>query len=129
VPLPGSLRSSPFLPLFSPPSAGYESPSLPSQLHTAVSSADRDLRSRLYESVVLAGGTTQAHGFGQRLLAELRERAPPHAKVRITAPAGRAESAWVGGSILASLSTFGGMWVSRERWLEEGEGAVRVRML
>ena len=129
VSLPGAVRTQPYEVLFNPSLAGLEEPPVPLQLHQGITSADRELRARLYESVVLAGGTTMASGFGQRLLTELRARAPQHTKVKITAPLERESSAWVGGSILASLSTFKNLWISREQWLEEGEAALRVKML
>jgi centractin len=45
-------------------------------------------------------------GFGDRLLNEVRDQAPPNMRIKIYAPPERKFSTWVGGSILASLSTF-----------------------
>ena len=45
-------------------------------------------------------------------------------KVKIVAPPERKYSVWIGGSILASLSTFQSMWISKEEVRErEREGA------
>jgi len=109
--------------------AGLEESSVVQQLNLAIGSADMDLRSTLYENIVLSGGTTLAANFGQRLLKELRQQAPTHTKVKITAPVERINSTWVGGSILASLSTMQGMWISKAQYEETGEGILRVKLM
>ncbi len=43
----------------------------------------------------------------------------PHV-VKVVEHQRRGDLAWVGGSILASLSTFQSMWVSRDEYLEQG---------
>ena len=45
-------------------------------------------------------------GFGDRLLTEIRRLAVKDVKIRIAAPPERKYSTWIGGSILAGLSTF-----------------------
>lgn len=45
-------------------------------------------------------------GFGDRLLAEVKRLALRDMKIKIYAPPERKYSVWIGGSILASLSTF-----------------------
>ncbi len=99
--------------LFDPSLMGSEERPVHDVLLSSVMSADMDLRSTLFSNVVLAGGTTSLPGFGDRLLYEVRSRAPERTRIRISAPPERGESAWVGGSILASLATFKNMWVTR----------------
>jgi len=41
-------------------------------------------------------------------------------KIKIIAPPDRKYSVWIGGSILASLSTFQQMWISKEEYDESG---------
>merc|ERR1711879_898317 len=41
-------------------------------------------------------------------------------KIKIIAPPERKYSVWIGGSILASLSTFQQMWISKEEYDESG---------
>jgi len=51
---------------------------------------------------------------------ELTELAPYGVRVRAVAiPEGK-YSAWIGGSILASLSTFQKMWISKQEYDESG---------
>ena len=59
-------------------------------------------------------------GLDGRLLCEVRAHAPERTRTRMSAPPERKESAWVGGSILASLATFKNMWVSRSDYEEQG---------
>eukprot|EP00593_Proboscia_inermis_P002452 CAMPEP_0171297336 /NCGR_PEP_ID=MMETSP0816-20121228/6110_1 /TAXON_ID=420281 /ORGANISM="Proboscia inermis, Strain CCAP1064/1" /LENGTH=402 /DNA_ID=CAMNT_0011771571 /DNA_START=44 /DNA_END=1252 /DNA_ORIENTATION=+ len=106
--------------LFRPEKIGSEEMGVADVLTNAVMKSDLDLRATLFESVVLAGGSTMFPGFGDRFLHEVRQRAPSHIKIRISAPPERVNSAWAGGSILASLSTFKNMWVSREAYEEHG---------
>lgn len=58
-------------------------------------------------------------GFGDRLLSELKRLAIQDVKIKIYAPPERKYSTWIGGSILASLSTFKKMWVSAEEYQED----------
>lgn len=106
--------------LFDPSLVGSEALPVHDVLLSSVLKSDMDLRSTLFANVVLAGGTTLLPGFGDRLLYEVRQRAPERTRIRISAPPERGESAWVGGSILASLATFKNMWVGRSEYEEYG---------
>ena len=45
-------------------------------------------------------------------------------QVKIVAPPERKYSVWIGGSILASLSTFQNLWCSKQEYDEAGPGIV-----
>lgn len=45
-------------------------------------------------------------------------------QVKIVAPPERKYSVWIGGSILASLSTFQNLWISKQEYDESGPGIV-----
>jgi hypothetical protein len=83
-----------------------------------------ELREALLGSMHLAGGTTCLRGFGARLRDELRRVTPQGARIRISAPASRAHSAWTGGSILASLGTFREALITKAQYDECGAGAL-----
>ncbi|KAL9179280.1 hypothetical protein ACHAXT_008570 [Thalassiosira profunda] len=106
--------------LFDPSLIGSEERPVHDVLLTSILQSDMDLRSTLFSNIVLSGGSTLLPGFGDRLLYEVRSRAPERTRIRISAPPERRESAWVGGSILASLATFKNMWVSRAEYEEYG---------
>ncbi len=63
-------------------------------------------------------------GMVERLQSELSEMVPSSMKVKVVAPAERRFSVWIGGSILASLSTFQQQWISREEYDECGASIV-----
>merc|ERR1712096_295323 len=50
--------------------------------------------------------------------------APSTMKIKIIAPPERKYSVWIGGSILASLSTFQQMWISKQEYDESGPSIV-----
>merc|ERR1712200_310165 len=51
---------------------------------------------------------------------EITALAPSTIKIKIIAPPERKYSVWIGGSILASLSTFQQMWISKQEYDECG---------
>ena len=65
-----------------------------------------DLRKSLFGNIVLSGGATLTKGFGDRLLHEVQRLAVKDMRIKIFAPPERKYSTWIGGSILAGLSTF-----------------------
>merc|ERR1712096_518731 len=75
---------------------------------------DIDIRKDLYANTVLSGGTTMFPGIADRMQKEITALAPPTMKIKIIAPPERKYSVWIGGSILASLSTFQQMWITKQ---------------
>ncbi|XP_014603352.1 PREDICTED: actin-3, muscle-specific-like [Polistes canadensis] len=59
-----------------------------------------------------------------RMQKEITALAPSTIKIKIIAPPERKYSVWIGGSILASLSTFQQMWISKQEYDESGPGIV-----
>merc|ERR1719447_448549 len=55
---------------------------------------------------------------------EITALAPSTMKIKIIAPPERKYSVWIGGSILASLSTFQQMWISKQEYDESGPSIV-----
>ncbi|KAI8908125.1 hypothetical protein PhCBS80983_g04564 [Powellomyces hirtus] len=107
--------------LFQPDLIGLEFPGVHQLVVDSINKADMDLRKHLFGNIVLSGGTTLTRGFGDRLLSEVKRLALKDLKIRILAPPERRWSTWIGGSILAGLSTFKKMWVSAEEWQEDQE--------
>ncbi|CAM9015490.1 unnamed protein product [Wickerhamomyces anomalus] len=92
--------------LFQPEIIGSEFPGVQEMVFDSINKVDLDLRNSLYQSIVLSGGTTLLKGFGDRLINELKLMTPKGTKIKIFAPPERKYSTWIGGSILAGLSTF-----------------------
>ncbi|XP_064118234.1 beta-centractin [Macrobrachium rosenbergii] len=110
--------------LFRPDLIGDESHGIHEVLLYAIHKSDMDLRKLLFQNIVISGGSTLFKGFGDRLLSELKKSSPKEIKIRISAPAERLYSTWIGGSILASLDTFKRMWISKREYEEDGARAV-----
>ncbi|KAL2204222.1 actin-related protein, ARP1 class [Sarocladium strictum] len=104
--------------LFNPELIGLEYPGVHQIVVDAITRTDLDLRKSLYSNIVLSGGSTLTKGFGDRLLTELQRLAVKDMRIKIFAPPERKYSTWIGGSILAGLSTFRKMWVSVDDWHE-----------
>jgi centractin len=92
--------------LFNPELIGSEYPGVHQLVVDSINRADLDLRKNLYSNIVLSGGTTLTKGFGDRLLYEVKKLALRDMKIKIYAPPERKYATWIGGSILAGLSTF-----------------------
>lgn len=92
--------------LFDPELIGLEYPGIHQMVVDAINRTDMDLRKSLFGNIVLSGGTTLTKGFGDRLLHEVQRLAVKDMKIKIFAPPERKYSTWIGGSILAGLSTF-----------------------
>ncbi|RKF63958.1 Actin-like protein [Erysiphe neolycopersici] len=104
--------------LFDPEIIGLEYSGVHQIVVDAINRTDLDLRKSLFTNIVLSGGSTLTKGFGDRLLQELQRLAVKDMRIKIFAPPERKYSTWIGGSILAGLSTFRKMWVSIDDWHE-----------
>jgi len=62
--------------------------------------------------------------IADRMQKEITALAPSTIKIKIIAPPERKYSCWIGGSILASLSTFQQMWISKAEYDESGPSIV-----
>lgn len=92
--------------LFRPELIGLEYPGVHQIVVDAINRTDMDLRKALFGSIVLSGGSTLTKGFGDRLLHEVQRLAVKDMRIKIFAPPERKYTTWIGGSILAGLSTF-----------------------
>ena len=99
--------------LFQPSAVGMEAAGIDETTFNSIMKCDVDIRKDLYGNVVLSGGTTMFPGIADRMNKEITARAPGSMKVKIVAPPERKYSVWIGGSILASLSTFQQMWIAK----------------
>ena len=113
--------------LFSPKKAGAEYAHLDGMQHytySSVQKCDNDVKKDLFQNIILAGGSTLFEGMGQRMWQELYHLAPQTHKIKILASPERKFSVWLGGSILASLSTFQTMWINKQEYDESGPSIV-----
>jgi len=93
----------------------------------ALLQCDPLIRKDLYGNIVLTGGSTMFPGMADRIQTKMTNLAPSGAKVKVVAPPERKYSAWVGGSIFASLSTFAQQLISVEDYNEVGPAVVHSK--
>ncbi|XP_063842197.1 uncharacterized protein LOC135089936 isoform X2 [Scylla paramamosain] len=110
--------------LFQPSLLGMEADGIHDTVYNSIMKCDVDIRKDLYANIVMSGGSTMYPGMSDRLQKEITYLAPATVKIKIISPPERKYSVWIGGSILASLSTFQAMWITKEEYEESGPGIV-----
>nr|XP_006825588.1 PREDICTED: actin, cytoplasmic-like [Saccoglossus kowalevskii] len=110
--------------LFQPALLGMENAGVHETLYNSIQKCDIDIRRDLYGNTVLSGGSSMFPGITDRLQKEITNLAPSTMKIKIIAPPERKYSVWIGGSILASLSTFQQSWVSKQEYDESGPSII-----
>ncbi|CAN6932623.1 unnamed protein product [Brassica oleracea] len=96
---------------FQPYFVGMEAPGIHETTYNSIMKCDVDIRKDLY-------------GIADRRSKEITALAPINMKIKVVAPPERKYSVWIGGSILASLSTFQHMWISKAEYEESGPAIV-----
>ncbi|KAD5960560.1 hypothetical protein E3N88_12032 [Mikania micrantha] len=110
--------------LFQPSLIGMEAAGIHETTYNSIMKCDVDIRKDLYGNIVLSGGSTMFPGIADRMSKEITALAPSSMKIKVVAPPERKYSVWIGGSILASLSTFQQMWISKGEYDESGPSIV-----
>ena len=106
--------------LFKPHLFGKECEGLAELVFKSFSSSPLDVRREFYSSIVLAGGNTLFPGFQNRIKFELENEEKSFRPFKVIADPMRQFSAWMGGSVIASLPTFEDVVVSFEDWEDYG---------
>jgi actin-related protein len=110
--------------LFRPKLADLEMDGVAESTFQAIMKCDADIHNGLFANIVLSGGNTMFRGFSERMSNEVATLAPASTKVNIVAHPTRQYSAWIGGSILASLSGFQSMRIRKEEYDESGPSII-----
>jgi actin-related protein len=99
--------------------------SIGSMVHEVVDkqrASDESLAQNLIANVVVCGGTTAMTGFAERVQNDLAKLSAKC--VYGQSGADRHNSAWIGGSIVASLGAFSNLWITKREYEEHGIGIV-----
>ncbi|KAJ3427144.1 actin [Anaeramoeba flamelloides] len=110
--------------LFKPSLMGYQEAGIHETTYNSIMKCDVDIRKDLYLNIVAAGATSMLPGYAERLQKEIAALAPQTMEVKVHAPPDRKYSAWVGGSILATLSGFQDKWITKDEYEESGPSIV-----
>lgn len=113
--------------VFNPKLASYEYKSVHQAVYESISMCEIDIRKNIWSNIILTGGGTMFPGFVERLQFELDRLAPNGAKVKLHATPERKYTAWIGGAVLASLSTYEKMWVMKTDYEEYGTQSIHQK--
>ncbi|OEH79867.1 actin-like family protein [Cyclospora cayetanensis] len=116
--------------LASLPGSGGGFPGIPEAVRQVAEAVEAEGNRDILSILILTGGCSSIPGMVERLNRELVEDPAVCGgqKVRLLAAPGsleRRQSAWIGGSILSSLSSFQAAWCSREEYEEHGPSVVQ----
>ena len=117
--------------LFKPSLAGFENtPSIHELLFNSIMKCnDFEKRQDLFSNIIISGSTTMLKGFTERIEKELEETIKSsNIKIKIISPPERNKSVWIGGSILASLSSFDKLWFKKSEYEEFGANLLNKRV-
>lgn len=101
---------------------GLPNGSLLDMVYDCIMTCSMDTRRDLYSNIVFTGGNTFFQGMETRAQNEMALRAPASIPIRTVFYPERKFSPWIGGSILATVSTFQPLWGRIEEW--NGEASV-----
>ena len=111
--------------LFLPPLWGKDVAGVHEMIHKSIEQCPLDMRKTLARHIYLSGGTSLLIGFPERLQKELLQLMP-RLEVVVHAKEDRYHAAYLGASILASLSSFQTSLVKLDDWISQGLDAFKT---
>ncbi|XP_005101519.2 actin, cytoplasmic [Aplysia californica] len=106
--------------LFRPEILGLEMPGIHQAVYDSIMACDIDTRTLFLSNILLAGGNTMFPAIQNRLDKEIKALIPRTVVSKVVSPPERKYSTWIGGSIVASLSTFQQAWITKLEYEEFG---------
>lgn len=84
----------------------------------------------MLNNIVLSGGTTMMPGFSNRINMQLKEvlnrENISYSSYKVIAEGNRNISAWIGASMISSMSSFNNVFITREEYNENGENKLNI---
>lgn len=112
--------------LFRPKLIEQTYPGIHKMVQESFQKCEVDVRAALMSNaIILSGGSTLFPGFDERMRKEME--ALIGGRVNIHAHKDRLNYAWIGGSVLASLSELQEKWITRDQYKETGPSIVREK--
>lgn len=109
--------------LFQPSLLGKDFPGMHELILQSINYSGPDLRRILYKHIVLSGGNTMFPGLAQRLHKEIQLKLPSE-EVHVVASLERKYGAWLGGSVMSSLTAVRGRFITAGEYEEYGPSIV-----
>ena len=115
--------------LFQPDLMGLPNVGLHKTVVNVVKKCNLSITGDLFGNIVLAGGSTMFPQFEARLQNELEAVVPDTIETKVVASAERKYAAWIGGSMLSSLSTYKNILISKQDFEEVGANIAHRKCL
>ena len=84
----------------------------------------------MLNNIVLSGGTTMMPGFSNRINMQLKDvlnrENISYTSYKVIAEGNRNISAWIGASMISSMSSFNNVFITREEYNENGENKLNI---
>ena len=113
--------------LFQPFLGGIKSCGIHDALLNSLIKCNEVIRNYLYSNIFLTGGTSMLEGFLRRIDKEMYLRTNSRIDTRIFSSPERKYLTWIGGSIMASLSSFQNKFISKSKYEEYGSNIMMRR--
>ena len=111
--------------IFDPKQFGYDYPNFQELFKKTVKSIDSDLREIMLANIIFNGGTTLIKGFKSRVTQEIEQAGQDYEfKKKVHTYPEAQFMAWIGGSILTSLTNFENLWITKAEYKEEGKATI-----
>ena len=111
--------------IFDPKQFGYDYPNFQELFKKTVKSIDSDLREIMLANIIFNGGTTLIKGFKNRVTQEIEQAGQDYEfKKKVHTYPEAQFMAWLGGSILTSLTNFENLWITKAEYKEEGKATI-----
>jgi len=89
---------------------------------------EEKIKKELCSNIILSGGNSMFKGLPERIVAETTKLSGLNYCDVIAIPE-RKYSAWIGGSILSSISVFQSLWITKEDYEENGKNIISQKVL
>lgn len=113
--------------LFSPKLFDHKITGLDQMIFNSVARNDVALQKTMFSNIVLTGGSTSFLGFSERMQKEVSGMSDSAIKVKVISPQEKIFSAWIGGTLVATQSTFPQFCVSKREYEEFGSKIIREK--
>jgi len=111
--------------LFQPSLLGKDLPGIHELVFNSISECQPGIRAKLYNAIVVSGGSTMFKNIGPKLMAELAKLAPQVNDIIVQAEPGRKYAVFIGSAIMAD--SVGDKWITRDELRESGASIVHKK--
>lgn len=118
--------------LFAPPEAAADADpamGVGELIYRSYFTIDTEIKKTLFDKIVLVGGNTLFPNIAERISKSIKALGGNSVSFKLFCPAERRYAPWIGGSILACLTPFEAMWISKAEYEEHGSDIVNVKRI